>query len=159
MSRIWIELFLGKIGKYIIDFFSRYYIWFIPVIILYGFFMALASYNLRRMEKKVSSDIIRQAKYLIRRNPDINFIGLVENIVINWEEVVRSYSYFPFIANEFDLWVVRTSPKTLRAFIFGDENKMRVILERNKIFFKELPGSVRKNLYADLTKRIFKKKA
>ncbi len=159
MSRIWVELFLGKIGKYVIDFFSRYYIWFIPLIILYGFFMALSSYNLRRMEKKIANDIIKQAKYLIRRNPEINFISLVENIVINWEEIVRSYSYFPFIANEFDLWVVRTSPKALRAFIFGDENKMRIILERNNIYFKESPGSVRKNLYTDLTRRIFKRRA
>jgi hypothetical protein len=159
MSRIWIEIFLGKIGKYVIDFFSKYYIWFIPLIVLYGLFMSLSSYNLRRMEKKVSIDIIKQAKYLIRRNPEINFVGLVENIVINWKGIVRSYSFFPFIANEFDLWVVRTSPKALRTFIFGDENKMRTILERNNIYFKELPGSVRKNLYIDLTRRIFKRRA
>ena len=159
MSRIWVELFLGKIGKYLIDFFSKYYIWFVPVIILYGIFMALSSYNLRRMEKKISGDIAKQAKYLIRRNPEINFLGIVENIVIDWEEIVRSYSFFPFIANEFDLWVARTSSKTLRSFIFGDENKIRVILERKNIYFKELSGGVRKNLYADITKRIFKRKA
>lgn len=158
MSRIWIELFLGKAGKYIIDFFSKYYVWFIPLIILYGLFMTLSSYNLRRMEKKVTTDIVRQAKYLLRRNPEINFIGIVENLVIDWKEVVSSYSYFPFIANEFDLWVVRTSPKALRAFVLNDESKIQLILERKNIYFKDLPESTRKNLYADIAKRIFNRR-
>ena len=159
MSRIWIELFLGKIGKYIIDFFTKYYVWFIPIILIYGVFMTLSSYNLRRMEKKVTSDIIKQAKYLIRRNPKINFVSLVENILIDWDEVVKFYSFFPFIANEFDLWVAKTSPKSLKSFIFGDENKIRVVLKRNNIFFEDNIGTDRKNLYIDLTRRIFKKKA
>ncbi len=158
MSRIWVELFLGKAGKVIIDFFSKYYIWFIPLIILYGLFMTLSSYNLRRMEKKVTADIVKQAKYLLRRNPEINFMGIVENLVIDWKEIVSSYSYFPFIANEFDLWVVRTTPNALRAFVLGDENRIRLILERKNIYFKELPGSTIKNLYADLAKRIFNRR-
>jgi len=158
MSSVWIELFLGKIGKYIIDFFAKYYIWFIPVIFIYGIFMLLSSYNLRRMEKKVTSDILKQAKYLIRKNPKINFISLVENIVINWDEVVKLYSFFPFIANEFDLWVVRTSSKSLRSFVFRDENKIKIILERNNIFFDDSTATEHKNLYLDFTKRIFRRK-
>src|SRR5665647_1652028 len=136
MSKIWLELFLGKIGSYIINFFSKYYIWIIPFIFIYGIFMSLASYNLRRIEKKVNYEIINQTRYLLRKNPKANFISVVENIVLNWEDMIRLYSFFPYVANEFDLWVMKVSAVKVRGLIMGDENRIRLVLERQNIFFE-----------------------
>ncbi len=158
MSKIWLEFFLGKIGSYLIDFFAKYYIWIIPFIFAYGIFMGLASYNLRRIEKKINYEIIHQTKYLLRRNPKANFVSVVENIVINWEEIVKLYSFFPYVANEFDLWVAHTSPARVRALVMEDENRIRLILERQNIFFERDKGNVRKNLYLDYTGKIFRKR-
>ena len=158
MNKIWVELFLGKIGKYIIDFFSRYYLWFTPFIFAYGIFMTLASYNLRRMEKKVDYEVINQAKYLLKKNPEINFINLVEDIFIDWEERIRLYSFFPFLANDFDLWVIKTSPDAAKYLILEDENRIRLILERHNIFFQKENRYKSENLYVNHTRRIFKKK-
>ncbi|MCL5072320.1 MAG: hypothetical protein M1308_15730 [Actinobacteria bacterium] len=158
MSRIWLELFLGKIGNYLIDFFAKYYIWVIPFILAYGIFMGLASYNLRRIEKKINYEIINQTKYLLRRNPKSNFISVVENIVINWEDMVKFYSFFPYVANEFDLWVTHATPVKVRELIMGDENRIRLVLERRNIFFEGDRGSIRKNLYLDYTNKIFRQK-
>lgn len=158
MSKIWLELFLGKIGSYLINFFSKYSIWVIPFIFAYGIFMGLASYNLRRIEKKVNYEIINQTKYLLRKNPKANFISVVENIVLNWEEIVKLYSFFPYIANEFDLWVTKVRPVKVRELIMGDENRIRLVLERQNIFFIGDRGGIRKNLYLDYTSKIFRKK-
>ena len=157
MSKIWLELFLGKIGSYLISFFSKYYIWIIPFIFVYGIFMGLASYNLRRIEKKVNYEIINQTKYLLRKNPKANFISVVENIVLNWEDMVKLYSFFPYVANEFDLWVTKVTAVKVRGLIMGDENRIRLVLERQNIFFEGDKRGIRKNLYLDSTKKIIRK--
>jgi len=157
MSKIWLELFLGKIGSYLINFFSKYYIWIIPFIFIYGIFMGLASYNLRRIEKKVNYEIINQTRYLLRKNPKANFISVVENIVLNWEDMVKLYSFFPYVANEFDLWVTKVTAVKVRGLIMGDENRIRLVLERQNIFFEGDKRGIRKNLYLDSTKKIIRK--
>jgi hypothetical protein len=157
MSKIWLELFLGKIGSYIINFFSRYYIWIIPFIFIYGIFMGLAAYNLRRIEKKVNFEIINQTRYLLRKNPRANYIGIVENIVLNWDDIIKLYSFFPYVANEFDLWVMKASTVKVRELIMGDENRIRLVLERQNIFFEGDRRGIRKNLYLDSTKKITRK--
>lgn len=157
MSKIWLELFLGKIGSYLINFFSKYYIWIIPFIFIYGIFMGLASYNLRRIEKKVNYEIINQTRYLLRKNPKANFISVVENIVLNWEDMVKFYSFFPYVANEFDLWVTKVSAVKVRGLIMGDENRIRLVLERQNIFFEGDKRGIRKNLYLDSAKKIVRK--
>ena len=157
MSKIWLELFLGKIGSYLINFFSKYYIWIIPFIFIYGIFMGLASYNLRRIEKKVNYEIINQTRYLLRKNPKANFISVVENIVLNWEDIIRLYSFFPYVANEFDLWVMKASTVKVRGLIMGDENRIRLVLERQNIFFEGDKRGIRKNLYLNSTKKIIRK--
>jgi len=157
MSKIWLELFLGKIGSYLINFFSKYYIWIIPFIFIYGIFMGLASYNLRRIEKKVNYEIINQTRYLLRKNPKANFISIVENIVLNWDDIIKLYSFFPYVANEFDLWVMKISSVKVRELIMGDENRIRLVLERHNIFFEGDKRGVRKNLYLDSTKKIIRK--
>ena len=43
MTDIWLETFLGKIGKYILAFLSRYYYFIIPVVLIYGIFLTLKS--------------------------------------------------------------------------------------------------------------------
>lgn len=157
MSKIWLELFLGKIGSYLINFFSKYYIWIIPFIFIYGIFMGLASYNLRRIEKKVNYEIINQTRYLLRKNPKANFISVVENIVLNWEDMVKFYSFFPYVANEFDLWVTKVNAVKVRGLIMGDENRIRLVLERQNIFFEGDKRGIRKNLYLNSTKKIIRK--
>jgi len=157
MSKIWLELFLGKIGSYIINFISKYYIWIIPFIFIYGIFLGLASYNLRRIEKKVNYEIINQTRYLLRKNPKANFISVVENIVLNWEDMVKFYSFFPYVANEFDLWVTKVNAVKVRGLIMGDENRIRLVLERQNIFFEGDKRGIRKNLYLDSTKKIIRK--
>ena len=157
MSKIWLELFLGKIGSYLIDFFSKYYIWIIPFIFIYGIFLGLASYNLRRIEKRVNHEIISQTRYLLRKNPKANFISIVENIVLNWEDMVKFYSFFPYVANEFDLWVTKASASKVRGLIMGDENRIRLVLERQNIFFDGDRRGIRKNLYLNNTKKMIRK--
>jgi len=156
MSKIWLELFLGKIGSYIINFISKYYIWIIPFIFIYGIFLGLASYNLRRIEKKVNYEIINQTRYLLRRNPKANFISVVENIVLNWNDLIKFYSFFPFVSNEFDLWVTKASAFKVRELIMGDENRIRLVLERHNIFFEDDKRGIRKNLYLKSNKKIIK---
>lgn len=156
MSKIWLELFLGKIGSYIINFISKYYIWIIPFIFIYGIFLGLASYNLRRIEKKVNYEIINQTRYLLRRNPKANFISVVENIVLNWNDLIKLYSFFPFVSNEFDLWVTKASAFKVRELIMGDENRIRLVLERHNIFFEDDKRGIRKNLYLKSNKKIIK---
>lgn len=158
MTKIWLEFFLGKIGRYLIDFFAKYYMWIIPFVFAYGVFMSLASYNLRRIEKKINYEIINQTKHLLRRNPKANFANIVENIVINWEDITKLYSFFPYVANEFDLWVTQARPAKVRTLIMGDKNRIRLVLERKNIFFAEDKRNVRKNLYLDYINRIFRQR-
>ncbi|MDD5658394.1 MAG: hypothetical protein PHR39_00055 [Actinomycetota bacterium] len=158
MTKIWLEFFLGKIGRYLIDFFAKYYMWIIPFVFAYGIFMSLASYNLRRIEKKINYEIINQTKHLLRRNPKANFTSIVENIVINWEDITKLYSFFPYVANEFDLWVTQASPAKVRTLIMGDKNRIRLVLERKNIFFAEDKRNARKNLYLDYINKIFRQR-
>ncbi len=59
MSRIWLDVFLGNIGRYIVDFIINYYYFIIPPIIAYGIFLTISSYNLKRIEKSVNYEIVR----------------------------------------------------------------------------------------------------
>ena len=154
MYEVWLDIFLGKIGKYIINFLVSYYYYLIPVVALYGIFLTISSYNLKRIDKKVNLEIINQAKDIIRKNPDIIFLNLKENIDIPWENIVEKNSFFPFISQESDLWVSRTSPSNVHKIIMQNEEKIKLVLERSGTFiFKENKG-VRKNLYLDNIHRI-----
>ncbi len=87
MANIWLEIFLGKIGKYIVIFLTRYGLIIAPFVLAYGIFLAVSSYNLKRIEKKVNSEISDQARDIIKKVPDINYIDLVDSIKIPWKRL------------------------------------------------------------------------
>jgi len=157
MSEVWLKTFLGDIGKYIVIFLNNYYFYIVIIIIAYGLFMAVSSFNLKRMEKKVYLEIINQSKEILKDNPHINYIDLVGNIKIDWENIIRKYSFFPCITQESSLWVSRTSVFNIRETIIGNERKIRLILERKGIILKEKNSGIRENLYLDYIHKITKK--
>ena len=154
MANIWLEVFLGKVGKYITNFLANYYYFIIPIIIIYGTFLAISSYNLKRIEKKVNLEILNQTRVLIKKVPDINYIDLVENIKIPWGKIIDTYSFFPYISQESDLWVSRTNLINVRDTIMNNGSKIRIVLERHGINIFGNKSTIRKNLYTEYIHRI-----
>ena len=164
MSNLWLETYLGKVGKYIIMFvngdvkyFSNIPIILILVALIYGIFLAIASYNLKRIEKRVIREIIRQAKVILDNNPNINYVNLINKIVIDWQELIKNYSFFPLISQGSGLWVNKTNIINVRENIMHNERKMHLILERHGIALLEDRRQVGKNLYLEYIHRINKK--
>ena len=158
MANTWLEIFLGKVGKYIVIFFSNYYPFIIPLIIAYGIFMVLSSYNFKRIEKKVDLEIINQSKKILKEVPDINYVGLVERIKIPWKKIVKTYSFFPYISLESSLWARKTDAVVVRDTVMQDEKRIRLVLERNGIYsFREKSIGPR-NLYIEGIHRITRRK-
>lgn len=164
MSNLWLETFLGKVGKYIIMFvngdvkyFSNTPTILILVTLIYGIFLAIASYNLKRIEKRVVREIVRQAKIIIDNNPNINYINLINKIVIDWQELIKKYSFFPLISQESGLWVNKTNIVNVRENIMHDDRKIHLILERHGIVLLGDRRQVRRNLYLEYIHRINKK--
>jgi len=158
MSNVWLEIFLGKIGKYIMIFLSRYYYYIIPFVLIYGIFLAISSYNLKRIEKKVSLEILNQAKGILEKAPDIIYVDLVERIKIPWEKIIKNYSFFPYISQETDLWVTRANLINIRDIIMHNDRKIKLVLERNGINNFQEKSAIRKNLYTEYIHRISRKK-
>jgi len=158
MTNVWLEVFLGKIGKYIISFLSRYYYFIIPFVLIYGIFLAISSYNLKRIEKKVNLEILNQAKGILEKVPDINYVDLVERIKIPWEKIIKDYSFFPYISHESDLWVTRANLVNIRDIIMYNDRKIKLVLERNGINNFQEKSATRKNLYTEYIHRISRKK-
>lgn len=154
MSKVWLDIFLGKIGKYIVNFLVDYYYYLIPAIIIYGIFLTISSYNLRRIEKKVNLEIVNQAGGIIKRKPNISYVNLIMNIKIPWEKIIEKNSFFPFISGESDIWVSRTTPGNVRGIIMQNEEKIKFVLERNGIFISGEEKGIRKNLYLEQIHRI-----
>lgn len=157
MSDIWLETFLGKPGTYVLKFIDSYYIYLIPVIIIYGIFITLASYNLKRIERKVSAEIIEQSRNILKENPDINYANLIEKIDIKWLDLIKSTSFFPYVTHESGLWVKRTNVVNTRNIIMQDAGKIKLILERKGINLLGEKPSVKRNLYLEYIHRITKK--
>ncbi|MEA2015133.1 MAG: hypothetical protein U9O59_00180 [Actinomycetota bacterium] len=154
MTNIWLETFLGKIGKYLIDFLSGYLYYIIPVVIIYGIFLALSSYNLKRIEKRADTGIIKSAKNILNANPDISYIELVSEIDIPWEKIISESSFFPYVSRQSDLWITRTNLSNIKSIVMHDDKKIRIVLERNNIgSFKERPA-VKRNLYTEYARRL-----
>jgi len=157
MSRVWLEVFLGNIGKYIIDFIASYYYFIIPPIIAYGIFLTISSYNLKRIEKRVNYEIVRQARIIRAKYPEINYTELVDRIRIDWDKMMDMRSFFPYISQESDLWISKTTRENVRDIIMHNDAKIRLVLERNGIhIIGERPG-IRKNLYTEFIHRITRK--
>jgi len=154
MANLWLDTFLGKVGKYIIQFIDSYYFYLVPAIIIYGIFLTISSYNLKRIERNVLSDIIRQAKLLLKENPKINYSDLIDKINIDWKAVIKKSSFFPYISTEAGFWVNRLNIFNVRENIMHDEKKKRVALERNGIVLEENRQQLRKNLYMEYFHRI-----
>ena len=158
MANTWLEIFLGKVGKYIVTFFSDYYLFIIPLIVAYGIFMVLSSYNFKRIEKRVDLEILNQSKKILEEAPDINYVGLVERIRIPWKKIVKNYSFFPYISQESSLWVRKINTVVVRDTIMQDEKKIRLILERNGIHNFHGKSIRPRNLYIEGIHRITRRK-
>ncbi len=158
MFKTWMEIFLGNIGKYIIDFIASYYYYIIPPVILYGIFLTISSYNLKRIEKSVNQKIIEQARIIIARDKGINYVDLVDRITIDWDMIIDKRSFFPYISQESDLWVSRVSRENIRDIIMHNDAKIRLVLERNRIFIIGSEPEIRENLYTELIHRVTRKK-
>jgi len=164
MSNLWLETFLGRVGKYVIMFvngdvryFSSVPAILVLITLIYGIFLAIASYNLKRMEKRVVREIVRQAKLIINYNPSINYINLINGIVIDWQELIKKYSFFPLISQESGLWVSKTNIFNVRESIMHDDRKIHLILERHGVILLEDRRQIRRNLYLEYIHRINKK--
>lgn len=158
MTNVWLEIFLGKIGKYIISFLSRYYYFIIPFVFAYGIFLAISSYNLKRIEKRVNLEILNQAKVIIGEVPDINYVDLVDRIEIPWEKIIKTYSFFPYISQELDLWISRASVLNIRNIIMHNDKKIKLVLERSGINNFRGKTTVHRNLYTEYIHRITRRK-
>ena len=60
MSNLWLDTFLGVIGRYIIIFIDNYYYFLVPPILVYGIFITLASFNLKRIERGAAKERIKK---------------------------------------------------------------------------------------------------
>ena len=163
-ANLWLETFLGKVGKYIIMFvngdvkyFSNIPVILVLITLIYGVFLAIASYNLKRIEKRVVREIVRQANFIIYYNPGINYVNLISKIVIDWQKLIKKYSFFPLISQESGLWVNKTNIVNVRENIMHNDRKIRLILERHGIILLEDKRQVRRNLYLEYIHRINKK--
>lgn len=157
MSNLWLDTFLGVIGRYIIIFIDKYYLYLVPVALAYGIFMTLSSFNLKRVEKGVSKEIIRQSKEVLKEKPNINYADLTMLVQIDWEKIIKKYSFFPFIAQESGLWVRLSSLANIRNQIMQNERKIHLTLERQGIVLLQERRLVRRNLYLDSFHHISKK--
>lgn len=157
MSNLWLDTFLGLIGRYIIIFIDKYYLYLVPVALAYGIFMTLSSFNLKRVEKGVSKEIIRQSKEVLKEKPNINYADLTMLVRIDWEKIIKKYSFFPFIAQESGLWVRLSSLANIRNQIMQNERKIHLTLERQGIVLLQERRLVRRNLYLDSFHHISKK--
>ncbi len=157
MSRVWLEAFLGRIGEYIIYYVTQYYIYVIPIIVIYGIFLTLSSYNFKRIEKRVNAEIVRQSEDILNNNPHVSYVTLLEKINIDWEKIIASHSYFPFIAREADFWVKKVYPDTVRKFILDNNVRIKTVLQRSGIYFGEEGKGIRKNFYLDNVHRLTKR--
>jgi hypothetical protein len=128
-----------------------------PLILAYGIFMTISSYNLKRMEKRVVVEIVNQARNIITGNPTINYVNLIDGIEINWEEILKKYSFFPFISQESGLWVNKSNVYNVRENIMHNERKIHLVLERHGIRLLEENQDTGKNLYLEYIHRITKK--
>ncbi|HAJ94745.1 MAG TPA: hypothetical protein DCP02_00800 [Actinobacteria bacterium] len=158
MFQTWMEMFLGKIGKYLINFIASYYYFIIPPVVLYGIFLTISSYNLKRIEKSVNRKIIEQARIIIARNKEINYVDLAGRINIDWERIIERRSLFPYISQESDLWVSRVSKENVREIIMQNDAKIRLVLERNRIFTSSSKQEIRKNLYTAFIHKVSRRK-
>jgi hypothetical protein len=158
MSKTWVEIFLGNIGKYIIDLIASYYYFIIPPVILYGIFLTISSYNLKRIEKSVNQKIIEQARTIIARDKEINYVDLVDGITIDWDRIIKERSLFPYVSQESDLWVSRASRENIRDIIMHNDAKIRLVLERNRIFIIGSEPEIRENLYTEFIHRVTRRK-
>ncbi|MDD3818931.1 MAG: hypothetical protein PHG41_03755 [Actinomycetota bacterium] len=154
MANIWLETFLGRAGKYILTFLSRYYYFIIPVVLIYGIFLTLSSYNLKRIEKEVNLEVVKQARNIIEKNPDISYMDLASKIEIPWEEIIKKCSFFPYISGTADLWVAKTGVFDVKKIIAYDDEKIKAVLKRNGISNFSGESSMQKNLYTEYTTRI-----
>lgn len=156
MSNLWLETFLGNTGKYLIRFIDSYYFYLIPIVLLYGVFMTVSSYNLKRLEKRAATEIVREASSILKKNPGISYTDLLNEISIDWENLIRKYSFFPFISAEAGLWVYRTNIFNVREIIMHNERKIHLTLERKGILILKDRRRVRRNLYLEFFQRIRK---
>ena len=154
MTDIWLETFLGKTGKYILTFLSRYYYFIIPVVLIYGIFLTLSSYNLKRIEKEANSEVVKQAKNIIEKNPGISYLDIATKIEIPWEKIIENRSFFPYISGTADLWAVKTGVFNVKKIIMYDDEKIKLVLKRNGINNFSVKSGMQKNLYAEYTRRI-----
>ncbi|OPL17531.1 MAG: hypothetical protein AVO38_00690 [delta proteobacterium ML8_D] len=154
MTNIWLETFLGKIGSYLMNFLSKYYYYIIPAILIYGIFLTLSSYNLKRIEKGINLEVFSQAKDAIEKNPDINKVDLVEKINVPWEKAIKEFSFFPYVSGQSDLWVVKTNLFNIKDIVAFDDRKIEMILERKGIEKFRGESAVRRNLYLEYIHRV-----
>jgi len=157
MANLWLDTFLGNAGKYLIRFIDSYYFYLVPIIVVYGLFLTISSYNLKRIEKKVISEITGQARQILKGNPAVSYTDLTGEITIDWEAIIKKSSFFPFISTESGFWVNRTNIFNVRETIINDERKVRLFLERNGIFLEKDRNVPRKNLYMEYFHRITKR--
>jgi len=154
MTNIWLETFLGKIGKYIASFLSGYLYYIIPVVLAYGIFLAISSYNLRRIEKKADIGIVKNAKDILNKNSGTSNIELVDRISIPWEKIIRESSFFPYVSRQSDLWVRKTNLSSVKDMVMHDDRRIRIVLERNGIVNFRGKSAVKKNLYMECSHRL-----
>lgn len=133
MTSLWLDTFLGKIGRYIILFIDRYYLFILPFIMVYGIFLTIASLNLKRIERKVTLEIIKQARSKLQDNKRLSYANIIDDINIDWQDFINLYSFFPYVLSHQGLWVSRTNIFNVRENILTDKNKIREILIKNSL--------------------------
>lgn len=126
----------------------------VPVVLIYGIFLALSSYNLKRIEKRTGQEVFKQAKSILEETPKISYLDLADKIQIPWDEVIKSCSFFPYVSRETDLWVSRTNLFNVRKIIMLDDSRIKTILERKGIDNFREKSAIRKNLYLEQTHRV-----
>jgi len=108
---------------------------------------------LKRIEKGINSEILRQAKDIIEKNHDISKLDLAERINMPWEEMINKFSFFPYISRQSDLWAIKTNLFNLKDIVVFGSRKIEMVLEREGIDKYRGESSAKRNLYLECLHR------
>lgn len=109
----WLLSLSGDWGPLLLDFYSRNSAWINTIVVVYGAFLLLSWWNLRRMRDHLRADVMGQ---LEKRPGEVD----KEALNIPWDEALRA-SRFPFIAAEWGFLPRRVSTDNLQALIPVDD--------------------------------------
>lgn len=131
LLEMYVQALLGKTGMFLYEHMLMNKLFICSVVVIYGFFLTIGAYNLKRVLPRKTDHFIRKTARLLREQKrDLDKEELVSSVLSEWKAMVDGLPKTCFILGQREYWIIFPDSERYAQKLQVDRHYVHQLIEK-----------------------------